>query len=910
MEASMSKSATDTKISRRGFLKTAGTVTALATMGNTLFGKSVSPILKEAPKEVAPNGGEWVYTWCRQCALPPCGVRVLVEDGVAVKIEGDPQCPGNQGKLCSRGNATIMSVYNPYRVKTPLKRTNPNKGMDEDPGWVEISWDEAYDTIAAELQRVRDDDPRKFIWNNGFARSGSMLEGMEFCEAFGSPNYIEVDGPNCSVHFGSSLMLGNFVGPNFDPAYTNYAIIMGCTSIAGQGFVPALKSFANAVDRGMKVVVVDPRATMESSKGEWVPIRPGSDFAFVLALQNVILYEIQRFDENFIKRRTSGPYLVTPDGYYAKDPETNKPLMWDPEAGEAKVFDDPSFTDYALEGEYEVNGVTCRPAFQIYKEAMAPYTAEWAEEKTTIPAATIRRIAREFVDEAQIGATITLEGTPMPYRPVALHPARGSITQYYGANFHCACIYVNMLVGALDVPGGGQGGLGPPHKSTPSFLALKPGEDGIVLPKVEAKPRAFIFPPNLIDGKTFFPFSHDNPHVVFHAILHPEEHSLGYEPEVLFVWGGNAVLRMYEPEKVLEAMRKMKFIFALSHTIDEPTYMADIVVPESGGLERYSIGNRGGIIDTPEGKRNAVYALVAQQVIEPVYDSKQPDEVFIELADRLGILYGEEGINALLNTQQWAPPRFNDPIYLDVNKKYSPKELANTILKSNAGEDADIDALRNKSSVQILKMLPTKTVYAYTGFPMGQTRYPVYLEYFKKAGEQLKANIEAVGANPPGWDLDKLIQHYQPIPVWIDPVKEIPAEFDLFAVNWKTGQFSFGVGGTAENPWLHEASQFDPLLHKVCMNPKTAKERGLDDGDTVWVESAYGGKIEGTLKLSEAFHPEVVGIAGLFGHQSPDMNPLALKGLHFNSLMSSEPGDIDPVSAGFNGAPNVKVTKA
>ncbi len=93
------------------------------------------------------------------------------------------------------------------------------------------------------------------------------------------------------------------------------------------------------------------------------------------------------------------------------------------------------------------------------------------------------------------------------------------------------------------------------------------------------------------------------------------------------------------------------------------------------------------------------------------------------------------------------------------------------------------------------------------------------------------------------------------------------------------------------------------------MNPKTAEDRGLEDGDAVWVESAYGGKIEGTLKFSEAFHPEVVGIAGLFGHQSPDMNPLALKGLHFNSLMSSEPDDIDPVSAGFNGAPNVKVYK-
>jgi anaerobic selenocysteine-containing dehydrogenase len=898
------------KLSRRGFLKASGAAAALAFLGDLMMDKPNQSPFALASEASSQEGVEWVYSWCRQCALPPCGIKVKVENGIATQVTGDPQCPANQGKLCSRGASTLMSVYNPYRVKTPLKRTNPNKGLNEDPGWVEISWEEALNSIETEMRRVQMDDPRKFIWNNGFARSGSMLEGMEFCEAFGTPNYIEVDGPNCSVHFGASLLLGNFTGPGYDPNYTDYLILIGQGSTASQGYVNSGSAFASAVARGMKVVTIDPHCNVEASKGEWIPIRPGTDLAFVLAMQNVMLYELQRFDVTFIKQRTNGPYLIGPDGHYLRDAETNKPLMWDPEDGQAKVFDDPSFKDYALEGEFEVNGTTGHPGFQVYKESIASYTPEWAEEKTSIPAATIRRITKEFVDAAQIGSTIMIEGTPFPYRPVCLESGRGAITQYYGGVYHCASIMVNMLVGALDVPGGGSGSVGPPHKSTPVPMALMPDEDGVIQPKVEARPRPFIYPPDHIDGKTFFPFSHDCPHIVFHAITHLDEHAIEYQPEVMFIWGGNAVLRMYEPEKVIDAMKTFKFIYALSYSVDEPTLMADIVLPESAGLERYASGTRGAVISTPEGKRNAVYALAAQQVIQPVYDSRQPDEVFIELGRRLGILFGEGGMNDLLNSGQYAPYRIGEPYLLDLNKAYTPKELTDLALKTAAGDEASVDGLRNQSSCVISKMLPLKTTYPYLGFPMGQTRYAVYMDYLKRQGEELRANLEQAGAEPPGWSIDKMMEFYTPVVKWIDPPHDAPAEFDLYGVNWKTPQFSFGVGGSAENPWLHEAAKMDPYLHYVCMNRKTAQERGLKDGDMVWVESGYGGRVKGPLKLTETMHPETVGISGLFGHQSKQMNPIALKGIHFNSLMSSEPDDIDPISGGFNGAPKVKVYKA
>ena len=919
------------KLNRRDFLKVSGAFAAFSIVSKQLF--------KDAPRSFISGdlnaNEEWVYSWCRQCVLPPCGIKVKVQDGVAVKVEGNPDVPTNAGTLCTRGNATLAGVYNPYRVKTPLKRTNPKKGLDEDPGWVEITWDEALDTIAEEMKKVREDDPRKFIWFNGFARAGSMLEGMEFCEAFGSPNYVEVDGPNCSIHFGSSLLLGNFVGPVADPAYTNYIIDLGNGSGASQAYAPNLRGFANNIARGVKLVSVDPKLNADGSKGEWVPIRPGTDLAFVLGLQNVIVHELKTIDLPFIKNRTNSPYLIGPDGHYVRDEETGKPMMWDAAEGAAKPFDDPAFAPAppaappanaaggpppappsfeeqlamaGLTGKFTVNGVECQPAFQMFMDEIVDYTPEWAEGISTVPAATIRRIAKEFVTEAQIGQTITIEGTEFPYRPVCLAGGRGSITQFYGGQFHCATIVTNMLVGAIDVPGAGRGDLGPAHKCTPVNLALTPNPDGIVAPKVETVPRKFQFPPDHIDGKTFFPYSHDNPHIVMNAILEPEKFYMEYEPEVMFCWGGNMVLRCFQPEVAVEALKKMKFIFSLSYSLDEPALLSDIVLPEAVGLERYAAAVRANPKMTPAGMKQELFALVAQEVIDRVYDSRQPDEVFIELAERIGILYGPEGMNALVNTTRYNPVRILEPYQLDENTKYTPKEIADRVIKSTLGEEADIDTYRTTSKGPTV-MIPYKARYPSLTFPVGTARYALYMEHLLTMGEELCANLDSVDAHLEGFSNEVLMQHYTPLTRWMEKPTTAPEEFDMYGVNWKTAQYSFGNGGAAENPWLEEVSTFDPYLHVVCLNPKTAEARGMEDGDEIWVESQFG-KIKGQVKKTHVLHPDAVGIAGLFGHVSKSMAPSARKGLHFNTLMSPRVADIDPLGGGFDGAPQLKIYKA
>ena len=92
----------------------------------------------------------WIPTACGAC-YSVCALLVHRVNGTVVKIEGNPDSATNLGRLCPRGVSGIMTLYNPHRVNVPLKRTNPRKGLEIDPGWVEISWEEGLETIAARL---------------------------------------------------------------------------------------------------------------------------------------------------------------------------------------------------------------------------------------------------------------------------------------------------------------------------------------------------------------------------------------------------------------------------------------------------------------------------------------------------------------------------------------------------------------------------------------------------------------------------------------------------------------------------------------------------------------------------------------------------------------------------------------
>ena len=345
-----------------------------------------------------------------------------------------------------------MALYNPYRVKAPLVRTNPEKGLDVDPRWKEVSWDEALTITAERLDAIRRKDPRGLVICEGWGQRDTILR-QPFGLAFGTPNETGCHGALCTVHYPTGLVQSGFPVAIADLEYCDYHITLGRSLGPNFGTVPGMRKFSKAIERGMKLVVVDPRSSYEASKGEWVPIRPGTDLAFLLAMAHGMLHEVKIFDEGFLRNRTNAPYLITPEGEYCRDPRTGKPMMWDAAEQKAKPFDAP-FAEIALTAEVEIDGRKCRTAFDEIKRCYEAYTPEWAERITTVPAQTLRRIAREFVDHARIGSTIEIDGFTFPFRPVSLNVERNVTNRRGGTYADLVGKIINMLVGNIEVPGG------------------------------------------------------------------------------------------------------------------------------------------------------------------------------------------------------------------------------------------------------------------------------------------------------------------------------------------------------------------------------------------------------------------------------------------------------------------------
>ena len=195
----------------------------------------------------------------------------------------------------------------------------------------------------------------------------------------GTPNHIDSHGPLCAIHYASNLVHGAQPEQIADLQYCRYLIAIGRTVGPNSGSTHSTRRFLNAIERGLKLVVIDPRCSVEASKAyRWIPIRPGTELAFALAMVHVILYELKRFDEGFVKNRTNGPYLIGPDGLYYRDPETSKPMVWDLSDQRAKVFSDQTVRDPALEGKFRVHDQDVKPAFSFIREGMKSYTPEWA----------------------------------------------------------------------------------------------------------------------------------------------------------------------------------------------------------------------------------------------------------------------------------------------------------------------------------------------------------------------------------------------------------------------------------------------------------------------------------------------------------------------------------------------------
>lgn len=882
---------------------------------------------------------KWVSTQCGRC-YAQCGIRVRNVNGVAVKIEGQPGSTlGSQGGTCGKGTAGIQVLYDPNRLNRPLRRTNPEKGLYTDPQWKEISWEEALSEIVDRVKPVMGKDPRRIFIQGTTCRVMRNTTDYLFPLTVGLSSE---KGSPCVWPGGGGLHCGNGAHENTgmvhaswshvpDFKYCNYAVYFGANKGSGSGHSAMITArlAAEARSRGTKFVVFDPMANFSGGKAsEWIPIIPGTDGAVCLAMANTMVNEIGLVDEGYIASKTNGPYLIGPDGRYVRerqerreepltvpghfnmgapkpvvgDDESNKPLVWDAKEGKAKVYDDPSIDAYALYGDYEVHGVPCRPAFQLIREHLKHYTAEYASEVSDVPPETIRRIAREFLEAARVGSTIVIDGHELPYRPSSAVLFRGGEGH---ENSHHTCLAVsllNSLVGNCDLPGGALGwparSLGYPGTGRLRFEPYK-GVDGMIETDYFFSRLHGPWPPHL-------PHKAEDPSLQNIFTLAPftftygsadqkelwEKTGLGdHGFDVMFSYGCNSVMSLSNPHVTAETIRNIPFVVVFELFNTELTEgFADIVLPDTCYLEEASWAEGYGFnFNHAFGMDDWCYHVI-QPVVDPVPGRRPANEVVREILHRLG---RTAQVNAFYNFFC----EFEDENKLGPEEIPGQEEMCDRVLKHFFGDERGWEYFKEHGFIR----WPKKVEEAYWRHFI-DARHPIYLEYLIDIGEKVEELVQEAGI---GLDMEQ----YTPLISWFPCSihKEKDESFDLYCFSYRdilhTGSH------TMEQPWLDEASNMNPYTYNITINRKTALDRGLRDGDIVEIESSAGGKVRGPLKLMEGQHPKTMGIAACSGHWAKGMPVARYKGTNFDTLMANDLEHVDPVSLNIETAARVKIGK-
>ncbi|MBW2646045.1 MAG: molybdopterin-dependent oxidoreductase [Deltaproteobacteria bacterium] len=269
-----------------------------------------------------------VKTICQMCYFH-CGLDVTVKDGRITKVEGMKESPVNRGRLCAKGLSCAQLLTDPMRLKRPLRRVG-DRGSGK---WEEITWNQALDEIAEKLLHIREKFGPEYVGYYRGQGSGWVTNFnyvWRFMNSWGSPNLF-THGHLCFVPraIAHKATFGGFPEPDYE--HTNCIMLVGHNPVytSPVNYGPRI---IWAKERGVKLIVVDPRFTNTASKADlYLQNRPGTSGALILAMIQVIIDE-SLYDETFIKQWTVGFDRVRE---FVQDykPEKVEEITWVPASG-------------------------------------------------------------------------------------------------------------------------------------------------------------------------------------------------------------------------------------------------------------------------------------------------------------------------------------------------------------------------------------------------------------------------------------------------------------------------------------------------------------------------------------------------------------------------------------------------
>lgn len=298
-------------VSRRNFLKASSLAGVAVVAGRLIKYPQIAPPepLRESAQETVTE--KWVTTSCLNCSTR-CATQVRVANGKAVRITGNPLSQVSEGEVCPRGHIGLQVLYDPDRVSSPLKRTNPVKGRGIDPKWQSISWSQALTEVSARLKALRDKaQPHQLLLLHGLNAISDEDMIHRLAEAYGTPNVIAEDTLDKEAEkLGRWLADGNYGHIAYDIEHTNYILAFGAGILEFEKPLARNLRMWGKIRREKsnraKVVVIDPRYSVTAAKADqWLPVNPGTDGALAMSLAYVILSE-GLYDADFVRNWTTG----------------------------------------------------------------------------------------------------------------------------------------------------------------------------------------------------------------------------------------------------------------------------------------------------------------------------------------------------------------------------------------------------------------------------------------------------------------------------------------------------------------------------------------------------------------------------------------------------------------------------
>jgi thiosulfate reductase/polysulfide reductase chain A len=806
-----------TPISRRTFAKIMGAAGAAAGLGG-----GAAKMFVDCAQAASVDG---VYYGACQICDSQCGYKAVISNG-RYELFGNPydsqsgSWGDGKGRLCVKGYAGPDKALNPDRIYYPMKRTNPKKGPNEDPGFVKITWQEAFDLAATKInETIRTLGPKGIVigmrgndWTNRWSA------------ALGTPNMMS----HIDTCFGThSFAWGNLVGqPNglaagygFRPwtqdfPNSTYILSFGYDQV-GKAQNPTVQGVIKALENGAKMTVFDPKMTTMAVKalnfgGRYYAIKPGTDLAVMWAMIKWIIAN-NKWNASFVSSYVNASDFTELQTYVSEN----------------------RFIDGTDKSSMSVDDV-----------------AAWAEGISGVPAADILAVAREF----------TNDGDYSNHRPIVpTHKRDGAGGPNYANSWRAAVaeLILNALVGSIDRKGGPLPDRTFSLKSLDVlYSASKPSVARETSVRADKRNEWKL----VAGGQGSFS-------ALFRAIVAEDPYKVG----VLMISKYNLPFIAPETDVVVAAMSK---VFVINHCFyaDEGAWMSDLLLPEMSSYEKKNFVSGG------SGNYRPYPAIhINEKMFSSLGDGKGIDAVLYGIARACDDTANAGGYAAACSgyhndasipkpadypTTTFLNGRDSLSKYFTTTGVYGGQQLTGGILSDAQLADLAAGAPANGwnaaySSVNALHAAekaqeatgPGKGVYPASG---------THTDYSWFGSKKIRLKVVGLTQNMTPWG----VTDASGFPGWSPKREDVsPAR-----------PFYFTVG--REPMHVHTESKAEEIINelsglgKLEMNEEAARSMGIEDGDVVVIQSRVGTQ-ESVVRLSKHIRPDTVQLMHGWGHWKP-----------------------------------------